>query len=268
MSVRRAVALDRAVGVPAAVARGLDRGLRESWAAAAGERDEQAVATAGLELHGAGALGDGQQHALALAELAVTDRQPLLPVGQRSQAGDVALDVLDAHVALFDEPDQAPEIHARGEQQRPCGGAVAPAPAGLLVVGLEARRQRPVRDRAHVRLVDTHAECVGRDDHLGAAVHERRLAVAACLRGHAGVIGDGVDACLRDPRGDLVGVLARAAVDDRRQRGVRGLAVGAGGEGVHQRGALARYGALALDADDVERQGLGGRSPIEPTASR
>ncbi len=48
------------------------------------------------------------------------------------------------------------------------GSTVAPAAAGLLVVGLEARGQRPVGDGAHVGLVDAHAERVGGDDDLGA----------------------------------------------------------------------------------------------------
>ncbi len=69
------------------------------------------------------------------------------------------------------------------------GCAVAPAPARLLVVRLEARRQRPVRDRAHVSLVDAHAERVRRHHHLRAALHERTLALAPRVRAHARVVG-------------------------------------------------------------------------------
>ena len=48
-----------------------------------------------------------------------------------------------------------------------------------LVVGLQARRQRPVGDRAHIGLVDPHAKRVRRHHNLGAAFHKRGLARAA-----------------------------------------------------------------------------------------
>jgi len=102
-----------------------------------------------------------------------------------------------------------------------------------------------VRDGAHVRLVDAHAEGVGRDDDLGGAGHERVLALRARLRAHPGVVGDGGDALGGDPLRELVCVLARPRVDDR---GARALV----GEHVHERGPLARERALAFDADDVE----------------
>ena len=57
--------------------------------------------------------------------------------------------------------------------------------------------------------------------------------------------------------GDVIGVAARAAVDDRRTRtGV--------GQDVQERGALARDGAGALQRDDVERE----VGPIEPGPNR
>jgi len=62
--------------------------------------------------------------------------------------------------------------------------SVAPAAAGLLVVGLEARRQRPVRDRPDVCLVDAHPNAFVATNDLGATVHERLLRVAASVGAH------------------------------------------------------------------------------------
>src|SRR5580704_4027494 len=106
----RAIALDRAVGLPAAVARRLDRRVRHARAAAARQRHLQTIVAARAQLQRARALGDRQQHPLALAQLAVTDRQqPAL--GDAAQACDITLDVLDGHLALLDEPDQPAQVH-------------------------------------------------------------------------------------------------------------------------------------------------------------
>src|SRR5207244_1538825 len=51
---------------------------------------------------------------------------------QRRRVAGVRVDSL-----LGDEADQAAEVHARGQQQRPRLASVAAAAAGLLVVGLE-----------------------------------------------------------------------------------------------------------------------------------
>ena len=55
------------------------------------------------------------------------------------------------------------------------GSAVAAGAADLLVVGLQAARQRRVDDGADVRLVDAHAEGDRRDHHLDAARQELLL---------------------------------------------------------------------------------------------
>src|SRR2546421_406367 len=134
-----AEALDRPVGLPAAILRGLDRHVSLPRAAPAGEPHEQAFGAPRSKLHGSCALGDRQQHPVALAELPMPDRDnPVL--GAVAQACDVALHVLHARLTLVDEPDQPPEVHPRGEQQRPRRRAVAAPPPRLLVVGLEARR--------------------------------------------------------------------------------------------------------------------------------
>ena len=64
---------------------------------------------------------------------------------------------------------------ALGEQQRPRRRAVAPGAPGLLVVGLDRRRDARVGDRAHVGLVDAHAERVRGHDDLDLAGHEAPL---------------------------------------------------------------------------------------------
>src|SRR5205085_5826270 len=94
-----------------------------------------------------------------------------------AQPSDERAHVVDARLALGDEADQTAEVHARGEQQRARGLAIAASAPGFLVVGLEARRQRPVRDGAYVGLVDAHAERARRDDDLRGALHECGLAL-------------------------------------------------------------------------------------------
>ena len=118
--------------------------------------------------------------------------------------------------ALFVEADQAAEVGAHRQQHRLRRQPVAPRAAGLLVVGLEAGRDRHVPDRAHVGLVDAHPEGVGGDDHVDLARHEAALDRGPLLRLHPGVVGAGAHARLAQRLGDLVGVLAGAAVDDRR----------------------------------------------------
>ena len=69
------------------------------------------------------------------------------------------------------------------------GSAVAARAAGLLVPGLERRRDADVGDGPHVRLVDAHAERVRRDDDVEVAVHEPPLHRRAALAGEARVVG-------------------------------------------------------------------------------
>ena len=65
------------------------------------------------------------------------------------------------------------------EEDGPAGPAVAAGAADLLVVALEAAGQRGVDDRAHVRLVDAHAERDGGDDHLEPSAEEAGLHAVA-----------------------------------------------------------------------------------------
>ena len=69
-------------------------------------------------------------------------------------------------------------------------------------------------DEAHVGLVDAHAERDGRDHHHAVLLQERVLVARAVGRLHAGVIGERVDALAAQERRELLGRLARAAIDD------------------------------------------------------
>ena len=88
------------------------------------------------------------------------------------------------------------------------GQTVAPGAAGLLVVGLDAAWQVHVRDEAHVRLVDAHAEGDGRDHDDAVLAQEPCLVAAAFLVAHAGVVGQGVVAVRGQPGGGLVDLAA------------------------------------------------------------
>src|SRR3954468_24705183 len=102
------------------------------------------------------------------------------------------------------------------------GQPVAPGAAGLLVVALDALRQVEVRDEAHVRLVDTHAESDGRDHDEAILALEALLVPAARFGLHAGVIRESRNALRLEEGRRLIGLLARQAVDDARFAGMLG----------------------------------------------
>ncbi len=92
--------------------------------------------------------------------------------------------------------------------------AVAPGAAGLLVIGLDALRQIQVRDEAHVRLVDAHAEGDGGDDDH-ALLAQEALLVARARRGvQPGMVGQRVAALRRSARRPSLPSSARQAIDD------------------------------------------------------
>ena len=97
-------------------------------------------------------------------------------------------DRLVGQLAALDEEDVQALVATLGEQQRARRRAVAAGAPGLLVVGLDRARHALVADRAHVRLVDPHAEGVRRDDDLEAAVHEPALDLGALLAAEPGVV--------------------------------------------------------------------------------
>ncbi len=116
---------------------------------------------------------------------------------------------------------------AEAEEQEGLGGqAVAPAAPGLLVVALDGLGQVVVHDEAHVALVDAHAEGDRGDDHRDLVARERVLDAPPLVRRQAGVVRGGVHAVIAQPAGDLLGALAREAVDDAGLAGVAGEELG------------------------------------------
>ncbi len=94
--------------------------------------------------------------------------------------------------------------------------AVAPGAAGLLIVGFDALRQIQMRDEAHVRLVDAHAEGNRRHhDHAVLALEARLMSLAHFGR-EPRVIRHGGEAFLFEPCRGLLDLRARHAVDDAR----------------------------------------------------
>ena len=94
------------------------------------------------------------------------------------------------------------------------GFAVAAGAADLLIITLDAGRQIGVEHKAHIALVDAHAEGDGGDHHHIRLGHEGILMRLAHLLRHAGVIGERLDAFRGEERGRFLRALARQAIDD------------------------------------------------------
>ena len=109
-----------------------------------------------------------------------------------------------------------------------------------------------MRDEAHVGLVDAHAEGDRRHDDHAVVTAEALLRRSAHVVGQPRVVGDRVVTLAAQQLGDLVGALARLAVDDA-GRPAEAIAVVAGLEEAQQLGAR-----VALLLDDVADVG-----PIE-----
>jgi hypothetical protein len=116
--------------------------------------------------------------------------------------------------ALVDHPPALDHIgHAIGHpdlRRQP----VAPGAAGLLVIGLDRARQIEMRDIAHVRLVDAHAEGDGRHKAEIFLFQEGILIGIAHGAVHAGVIGQRPDTLRVQPLGGILDLGARQAIDD------------------------------------------------------
>src|SRR5690606_30729792 len=133
---------------------------------------------------------------------------------QRRQLG--ALDALDL-VRALGAVDHAPALAdvAQAVEQDGIGRqAVAPGAAGLLHVGLDARRQVQVGDETDVWLVDAHAEGDGGDQHQPLLLEEGVLVGLAYRGRHAGVIGQGAQTLAGQPFRRLLDLAAAQAVDD------------------------------------------------------
>ena len=155
---------------------------------------------------------------------------------------------LRPRVLLLDELPPHPDVGEAVEHVRLGGRAVAPGPADLLVVGLDAARQVGVEDVAHVRLVDPHAEGDGGDDDHAGIGHEDVLVRLPLLLLHPCVIGERPNAVGRQHGGGLLGLLAREAVDDA------ALALVAGDEAPQLTLPLALHLHRELDVGAVEAE--------------
>jgi hypothetical protein len=149
------------------VAGGPGRGAREissspDWRAAV---DDQL-------LEGLGSRGRrGSALVLRLAR-AVGVRGSLAKIG-REGAGLGVVALVEEFVGLA--------VDVGVHQDRGRGRAVAAGAADLLIIALEAAGQRGVDDRAHIGLVDAHAERGGRDDDLALAGEEGGLDAVAVV---------------------------------------------------------------------------------------
>ncbi len=91
---------------------------------------------------------------------------------------------------------------------------VAPCPARLLVIGLDARRKIEMGDETHIRLVDPHAEGDGRDENRTFVLEEGILMPVANAPVETGVIGERLNALRRQPFGGVLDLLPAETIDD------------------------------------------------------
>ena len=132
---------------------------------------------------------------------------------QRQQRLELAaLDPLDL-VGRFALLDHAATLHHVGQPERHVrlgGEAIATGAPGLLVIGLDRGRHVEMRDIAHIRLVDAHAERDGGDKADRVLLEECILVARADLRRQPGVIGQRGNALFGQPLGGLFDLLAAA----------------------------------------------------------
>ena len=119
--------------------------------------------------------------------------------GYSVDRGAAELHVRALHVGALgerriDEPLVRKSILVRVQEDAARRPAVATRAAGFLIVRLQRPRHGVVQDEPHIRLVDAHAEGIGRDDGVHGAAHEAILhvtpmfVVEPCMiwkRGHA-----------------------------------------------------------------------------------
>ena len=152
----------------------------------------------------------------------VIQKRPAAAGGYLAPAQEgIELAPLDALVGfvrlrLFDELGEPHDILQPVHHPGFRGFAVAAGAPRFLVIGFHALGQVEVRDEAHVRLVDAHAEGDRGHDHDAVLAQEAGLVCRACFRGEAGVIGQRVETALREGLGRRFDPLARHGVDDAR----------------------------------------------------
>jgi hypothetical protein len=134
---------------------------------------------------------------------AVLIRKPLAEIGQQRLAAAAALvfgitdngiQLLDSSHALVafllvDEILELGRVAVAVEQQAVRRKAVTPGAANFLIVAFNAFRQIVMHDKAHIRLVDAHAESDGRHHDLHIVADKGFLIAAAGLAVQPGVIG-------------------------------------------------------------------------------
>ena len=108
------------------------------------------------------------------------------------------------------------EVGARVNQHALGFEAVAARASGLLLIVLERSRRARVHDEPHVRSIDAHPECHGRDDDVDALAEERILVAAALAVRESRVVRERRHTDAGQPRRKRIDLAARRAVDDAR----------------------------------------------------
>ena len=148
---------------------------------------------------------------LGARDLAVVDRLLAL-----DHAPPRIADRAVVRVRLVDEALLTLAVGGSVEQGALGRVAVAARAARLLVVGLEAAGHPVVHHVADVRLVDAHAEGVGRDNDRRLAGGETAVRRRALLAAHARVVRGRADAHASQLLREFLGRLPRTGVDDPR----------------------------------------------------
>src|SRR5210317_693047 len=92
--------------------------------------------------------------------------------------------------------------------------AITPGTAGFLVIGFEALGHIEVCDKAHIRLVDAHAEGNGGNNDHALFAQETRLVFTPHVLWQSGVVWQGHSPLATQPVSDLLNLVARQAVNN------------------------------------------------------
>jgi hypothetical protein len=92
--------------------------------------------------------------------------------------------------------------------------AVATGTAGFLIIGFDAFGQIEMRDKTHVRFVDTHAKGDGCNHHNAIVIGEAILMPCPNMLFEAGVIRQRRQSLIRQPLRGFIDLFARQAVNN------------------------------------------------------